>query len=471
MTEEKFEPAGSSRRVTALLTVVFLGWAGGVSLLVVIGAFVVMLVLHELGHLLVARWSGMQVTEYFIGFGPRIWSMRRGETEYGVKAIPAGAYVRITGMSSMEEVAPVDEHRSFRAQSFPRRVAVAFAGSGMQFLLAIALLTVLFTTIGRPDSSSWEVGVVVEGSTAQSLGVVSGDQVEKVAGVSVEDFEKFGEVVRASTGHLVPFEINHEGTSFVRTARLNERLTVIGAAAFAGLQEGDQLVSVDHAPVRYWSDLPASLEGQGPVRVEALRYGQDTVVLMVAINKLPTEAMAVSGFFGVSPQRPLVTENIVSATGQAVSEVAELVAASAKALVKFFTPGGIADFVRGTVSSDGGEAADGVALTSEDENRLLSIYGAARLGSAAFESGIYQFIWFMVLINVFIAVFNLVPLLPFDGGHIAIAIYERLRSFGGRDYRADASKLLPLTWVVLMFLLSLSALALFRDIVDLPDFG
>ena len=72
MTEEKFEPAGSSRRVTALLTVVFLGWAGGVSLLVVIGAFVVMLALHELGHLLVARWSGMQVTEYFIGFGPRI---------------------------------------------------------------------------------------------------------------------------------------------------------------------------------------------------------------------------------------------------------------------------------------------------------------------------------------------------------------------------------------------------------------
>jgi membrane-associated protease RseP (regulator of RpoE activity) len=112
-----------------------------------------------------------------------------------------------------------------------------------------------------------------------------------------------------------------------------------------------------------------------------------------------------------------------------------------------------------------------VALTSEDENRLLSIYGAARLGSAAFESGIYQFIWFMVLINVFIAVFNLVPLLPFDGGHIAIAIYERLRSFGGRNYRADASKLVPLTWVVLMFLLSLSALALFRDIVDLPDFG
>ena len=104
------------RLVLLVGAVVSFGLIGGLSGLVVVSSFVVMLVLHELGHFVVARLSGMQVTEFFIGFGPRLWSVSRGETTYGVKAIPAGAYVRITGMSSLDEVDPSVEHRTYRPQ-------------------------------------------------------------------------------------------------------------------------------------------------------------------------------------------------------------------------------------------------------------------------------------------------------------------------------------------------------------------
>ena len=101
---------------------------------------------------------------------------------------------------------------------------------------------------------------------------------------------------------------------------------------------------------------------------------------------------------------------------------------------------------------------------------MLSIYGVVRLGDAVFDSGVYNFLWFLVLVNVFVGVFNLVPLLPLDGGHIAIATYERLRSRGGRRHIADAAKLAPLTWAVVAFLLALALIALYRDIVDPLDF-
>ena len=99
-------------------------WAGATSLLV-IAILVTMVMLHELGHFATAKWTGMKVTEYFVGFGPRLWSVRRGETEYGVKAIPAGGYVRILGMTMTEEVDPADEPRSYRQQTFHRRSSSA----------------------------------------------------------------------------------------------------------------------------------------------------------------------------------------------------------------------------------------------------------------------------------------------------------------------------------------------------------
>jgi len=408
------------RLVLLVGAVVSFGLIGGLSGLVVVSSFVVMLVLHELGHFVVARLSGMQVTEFFIGFGPRLWSVRRGETTYGVKAIPAGAYVRITGMSSLDEVDPAVEHRTYRQQSYPRRMAVALAGSATHFAVALALLFFVYVAVGRPDPTRWVVGQVVSGSAAASIDVRVGDRIVSVAGIETPGFEDFGVIVRGLPGRDVAVVLERDGESSRHTMTVGERLMVDGTVA---------------------------------------------------------------GFFGVGPDRPMETLGPVGAGVEASARFVDLVGMSVDGLVGFFTPDGLVSFLTGGEESSEGSAPGMSAggggsiqvadpgVDPADEDRLLSIYGAARLGSAMLDDGWTTYLWFLILINVFIGVFNLVPLLPLDGGHVAIATYERIRSVGGRRHMADATRLIPLTWAVVTLLVAVAVVALYRDIVDLPDFG
>ena len=416
--------AGNDRIRLVLLVgaVVSFGLIGGLSGLVVVSSFVVMLVIHELGHFVVARLSGMQVTEFFIGFGPRLWSVRRGETTYGVKAIPAGAYVRITGMSSLDVVDPAVEHRTYRQQSYPKRMAVALAGSATHFAVALALLFFVYMAVGRPDPSRWVVGEVVSDSAAASIDVRVGDRIVSVAGVETPGFEEFGVVVRGLPGREVVVVLERDGDTSKHTMTVGERLRVDGTVA---------------------------------------------------------------GFFGVGSDRPMETLGPVGAGVEASARFVDLVGMSVDGLVGFFTPDGLASFFTGgdepsvqpepalSVGAGGGglgQVAD-PGVDPADEDRLLSIYGAGRLGSAMLDDGWSTYLWFLILVNVFIGVFNLVPLLPLDGGHVAIATYERIRSVGGRRHMADAAKLIPLTWAVVTLLVAVAGVALYRDIVDLPDFG
>jgi len=416
--------AGNDRIRLVLLVgaVVSFGLIGGLSGLVVVSSFVVMLVIHELGHFVVARLSGMQVTEFFIGFGPRLWSVRRGETTYGVKAIPAGAYVRITGMSSLDVVDPAVEHRTYRQQSYPKRMAVALAGSATHFAVALALLFFVYMAVGRPDPFRWVVGEVVSGSAAASIDVRVGDRIVSVAGVETPGFEEFGVVVRGLPGREVVVVLERDGDTSKRTMTVGERLRVDGTVA---------------------------------------------------------------GFFGVGSDRPMETLGPVGAGVEASARFVDLVEMSVDGLVGFFRPDGLASFFTGgdepsvqpepalSVGAGGGgsgQVAD-PGVDPADEDRLLSIYGAGRLGSAMLDDGWSTYLWFLILVNVFIGVFNLVPLLPLDGGHVAIATYERIRSVGGRRHMADAAKLIPLTWAVVTLLVAVAGVALYRDIVDLPDFG
>jgi membrane-associated protease RseP (regulator of RpoE activity) len=157
------------------------------STVAVVAAIIVMIMLHELGHFLTAKWAGMKVTEYFLGFGPRLWSIRRGETEYGVKAIPAGGYVKIVGMSNLEKVDPADEERTYRQKSYGRRLSVAVAGSAVHFILAFLLLVTLFAVVGVPTAErEFTIGQISRlksgPSPAEEAGLRVGDTVMAVDG-------------------------------------------------------------------------------------------------------------------------------------------------------------------------------------------------------------------------------------------------------------------------------------------------
>ncbi len=132
-------------------------------LLVVVVCLIVIVMVHELGHFLAAKHGRMKVTEYFLGFGPRLWSFRRGETEYGIKALPLGGYVKIPGMTNLEEVDPADEARTYREQPFHARLLVAVAGSAMHFLMAFVLLWALFAFVGLPNANQVQIQGLVPG--------------------------------------------------------------------------------------------------------------------------------------------------------------------------------------------------------------------------------------------------------------------------------------------------------------------
>ena len=152
---------------------VWLGFTNRWMLLFAVG-ILVSVFLHELGHFVTARLTGMKATQFFIGFGPRLWSFHRGETEYGVRLLPLGAFVRIIGMNNLDDVPPADEARTYRQKSYPRRMLVITAGSLMHLLIAIALLFGVFAIHGKlVERPGAEVGGVAADSGAEAAGVRS----------------------------------------------------------------------------------------------------------------------------------------------------------------------------------------------------------------------------------------------------------------------------------------------------------
>src|SRR4051794_37050610 len=181
-----------------------------VTVAIIVG-LVFTIMLHEFGHYLAAKRSGMKVTEFFLGFGPRIWSFQRGETEYGLKAIPAGAYVKIIGMNNLDEVDPADEERTYRAKPTWRRLSVAVAGSTMHFLLAFVVICTVFIGFGTQHRNSDDWSLYSVSGPADNAGLHPGDRIVSMNGKHYDTYDHLADAIKASPGETVAIVVERHG--------------------------------------------------------------------------------------------------------------------------------------------------------------------------------------------------------------------------------------------------------------------
>ena len=375
---------------------------GALPFVLVVIALIVMIMLHELGHFLTAKAAGMKVTEYFLGFGPRVWSVRKGETEYGVKAIPAGGYVRIVGMSNLETVPPADEPRTYRQQSFPRRLSVAVAGSTMHFVIAFILLFILLTLVGLPDYNRPQ--------------------------------PRIGAILEVKKG--------------------------VSPAKQAGFQVGDRVVAVDGQRVTRWDDLPRYIRGRASesLRFTVDRHGRTVELSVVPVKLVEKGQTAVR--IGIAPSYPTNKIGLFRGLGRSIDGLYQGTRLTFRAMASIFAPGQLKDYADQVV----GQQPAGSSSANAD--RPVSVVGATRVaGELAQDHRFAELLSLLIGINIFVGIFNMIPLLPFDGGHVAIAVYERIRSRKGRPYHADVAKLLPLTSAVVVFLVVFGVAIIYLDIV------
>ena len=373
--------------------------------LLVVLALVVMIMVHELGHFATAKWSNMKVTEYFLGFGPRIWSFRHGETEYGIKAIPAGGYVKIVGMSSVEELAPEDEARAYRNASYPRRLAVSVAGSVMHFVMAYLILVVLFAFVGVADSTRAQVVSVARFSSGPSpaalSGVRAGDVIQSVNGVRLSNVDTLITAIQGSPDRVVALGVVRDGRN----------------------------LTIDVTPVLSGS-VESNLSG----------------------------AAAKKGIIGVKLTEPIETTGVLSSLGRPFSVIYGYSSATIGALASHFSPSGIKQYVSAIQHPASTTSGAGASV------RFESPVGIVRLASQAASVGIGAVLTLLFSINIFVGVFNMIPLLPLDGGHVMVATYERIRSRKDKAYHADMMKLIPVTYAVLAVIVLLGVTALYLDL-------
>lgn len=402
-------------------------------------ALLVSVTLHEAGHFVTARHYGMKATQFFVGFGPTLWSRQKGETEYGIKAIPAGGFVKIVGMTTLDEVDPGDEDRAFWRQPAGRRTVVLSAGSFMHFVIAALLVfgttallgvqdrdqpvisgpkpcmaqVVTIATTALPSSTPDASGACPAGtipSPAFAAGLRNGDRVLFAGGQKVTDYTAFTKVVRASAAQPLVLVVERDGR------RQSVTLTPVKATR------------VDLADPR------------NSVEVGAVGVGQNITTLR-----------------HVGP---------LAAVGETGTQLKAIVVGTYETLTKKL----------GTVA--------GVYGDHRDPAGFVGIVGVSRVSGEVFDapvpfaSRLAGFLLIVAGLNLFVGIFNLLPLLPLDGGHIAVLLYEqardkvrRLFGYAGELQRVDLNKLLPLTYAVVIFFAVFTVFLMGADIVNPVKLG
>jgi membrane-associated protease RseP (regulator of RpoE activity) len=364
--------------------------AGTIAQIAFFVALIAVIVIHEAAHFGMAKWFGIKVEEFFVGFGPRIWSFRRGETEYGVKAIPAGGYVKIAGMNPYQETPEEELPRTFGAKPIWQRALVIVAGPATHFVLAFLCFALWLGLVGRPvatDPIVSEVARTMDGtvSPAAQAGLRPGDRIVGIEGVEHPTDVELIRITRSHVGKPVTLRVERDGRVF----------------------------SVTVTPVL------ATVQGQ--------RVGRIGVVL--------SEAREPSGLVGsVTGGGRLVGSTFVGAV---------------ESVGRVFGPEGVSRIAQ-LLFTDAPRAP----------NDPVTIVGAGRVaGQAAAAGRFWDILLIFASINVFIGFLNLLPLPPFDGGHLAVLAIEK-----ARGKKVDMRKLVPISAAVAAFFVLMFVAITYLDI-------
>jgi membrane-associated protease RseP (regulator of RpoE activity) len=390
--------------VVTLLTL-WVGWA----LPLVIFAIIFIVMAHEFGHFITAKRAGMKVTDFFVGFGPVIWSTTIGETRYGVRAILAGGYVKVPGMTWTEEIPEAEERRTYRSASYPKKVLFASAGSLMHVLMALVLAWAALTFVGVPSTSHVGVGSFEkwQGHTqnaAQLAGLKVGDQILAVNGVAISSDNQLINIVSHASG---------------------QRLTLL-------VDQAGRERTLHATPVN----------------------GQH--IVFAGTNKAASKTP--HGYLGVVVANLAVKDHWYTAIPGSVTEVWSLLGTAVHAIVHVFSPGEFSSLFHQVASPTAANKA------SNQLTRPESIVGVVRIAVQSTQNGPGDLLLILMAVNIFVGVLNMLPMLPLDGGYVAIATYERLRSRRGVRYHADINKMAPFAYAFMGVLLVLFACTLFLDI-------
>ena len=412
--------------------------------------------LHELGHMAPAKKFGVKVPQYMVGFGPTLWSKVKGETEYGLKGIPLGGYIRMIGMfppnpkgvqdpeklgrmgqmveaareEVLAEITPEDEPRTFYRLSVPKKLTVMFGGPFMNLVIATILFTISLSVIGRPVVSTTVSDVVA----------------------------------------CVPTSANPNGIASTSGTCEGGEST---PASEIGLAAGDKLLTVNGVEISAWEDLGTALGDQAGnvVDVTYLTSSGETITKNVEVAALEspvfgdngdaTGEFTIRGFLGVTPSFELEQSPVSEVPGFMATVTASSIAALMEFPARVF-----------------GLAGDLFTEAPRDPEGPVSVVGIGRISGQIASSEevptIYKagdLITLLASVNLFLFVFNMVPILPLDGGHIAGALYEGARRQIARVRRkplpgpVDTAKMLPVAYAMSLVLLAMSAIVILADII------